>query len=85
MNEANDIVSEKEAGRFIGLVGHTLRKWRQLRIGPPYIKISARCVRYRRADLLRWLESRRVEPGGDGERHTCKRPGDGADGGRDAQ
>jgi predicted DNA-binding transcriptional regulator AlpA len=31
-------------------------------IGPPYIKISARCVRYRREDVLRWLESRRVKP-----------------------
>jgi len=77
MNQANDNLSEEglsegAAGKLIGVVDHTMRKWRQLGIGPEYIRISARCVRYRRSDILRWLESRRVKPGDDGERHTRK-------------
>lgn len=55
-------LNESEAGKLIGVVDHTMRKWRQLGIGPEYIRISARCVRYRRSDILHWLESRRVKP-----------------------
>jgi hypothetical protein len=67
MNQANENLrdeglGEGAAGKLIGVVGHTMRKWRQLGIGPEYIRISARCVRYRRSDILRWLESRRVKP-----------------------
>ncbi|MGM0583463.1 MAG: helix-turn-helix transcriptional regulator [Pseudomonadota bacterium] len=29
--------------------------------GPPFIKISRRCVRYRRTDLEAWLAARTVE------------------------
>ena len=67
MNQANENprdegLSEGAAGKFIGVTGHAMRKWRQLGIGPEYIRISARCVRYRHNDILRWLESRRVKP-----------------------
>lgn len=67
MTQANEILSdgglrEGPAGKLIGVTGHAMRKWRQLGIGPEYIRISARCVRYRRSDILRWLESRRVKP-----------------------
>ena len=73
MNLANQILEdeglpESAAGKVIGVKNHTLRKWRQQGTGPEYYKISARCVRYRRSDLLRWLESRRVVPGSEGER-----------------
>ena len=64
MNEADEILSETGAGQLVGVVGHTMRKWRQLRIGPPYIQVSGRCIRYRKADVLRWLEQRRVQPEG---------------------
>ena len=67
MNQPDEILSdgglsEGVAGKLIGVTGHAMRKWRQLGIGPEYIRISPRCVRYRRHDILRWLESRRVKP-----------------------
>jgi predicted DNA-binding transcriptional regulator AlpA len=57
-----EILSESESAPAVGVVGHTLCKWRQLGIGPDYLRLSGRCVRYRREDLLRWLESRRAQP-----------------------
>jgi predicted DNA-binding transcriptional regulator AlpA len=69
MDEASRLLREKEAAELAALTGNTLRKYRQLMIGPAFIRISGRCIRYRREDVLRWLESRRVEPDSDSERH----------------
>jgi predicted DNA-binding transcriptional regulator AlpA len=66
MTEHEEILKEPAAAKLAGLEANTFRKYRQLEIGPPYFRISRRCVRYRRADVLAWLESRRVEPGGNG-------------------
>jgi predicted DNA-binding transcriptional regulator AlpA len=30
--------------------------------GPPMIRIGRRAVRYKRGDLAKWIETRRVEP-----------------------
>jgi len=58
----NELLKESNAGRVLGVKGNTLRKWRQLGIGPDYIRLSNRCVRYRHEDLMRFLESRRITP-----------------------
>ncbi len=61
-------VKEGEAARYIGMSCMYLRisrceGHRQGRTpGPPYYKIG-RSVRYDLADLDRWLEQRRVDPG----------------------
>lgn len=59
-----ETLNETQAAGLMGLKSHTLRKWRQLCIGPDYIRISERCVRYRREDILAFLESRRVKLNG---------------------
>jgi phage terminase Nu1 subunit (DNA packaging protein) len=43
-----------------GLSIETLAQWRSQRRGIPFVKISRNCVRYRQADLDRWLEERIV-------------------------
>jgi hypothetical protein len=58
----SELLKEPSAGRVLGVKGNTLRKWRQLGIGPACVKLTSRCVRYRREDLMRFLESRRVTP-----------------------
>ena len=86
MREVDEMLKEREEAGLAGLAANTFRKYRQLGLGPAYIRISARCVRYRREDVLRWLESRRVEPGHDGEGHTRKPPKSGAgDGAREVR
>jgi len=57
-----EFLREKEAAGLGNLSGHTFRKYRQLGIGPVYFEISPRCIRYKKADVLRWLEARRVQP-----------------------
>lgn len=51
-------ISEEPAGAFIGVLPPTMQKYRQTGAGPPFIRLSARCIRYRRIDLRRWNEAR---------------------------
>jgi excisionase family DNA binding protein len=55
-----DLLAEDDAAEVLGVSPGTLQVWRSTkRYGLPYLKIG-RLVRYRRADLLAWLESRLV-------------------------
>ncbi|MQM35866.1 MULTISPECIES: helix-turn-helix domain-containing protein [unclassified Candidatus Accumulibacter] len=60
---ARDLLDEKEAAHFLDTSPGTLSVWRSTgRYNLPFIKIG-RNVRYRRADLIAWLEKRTREPG----------------------
>ena len=52
--------------------GGITRRWLELAAyrgdGPPFIKISRRCVRYRRSDYEAWLAARTVSNSDDGDR-----------------
>ena len=58
------IINEKEAAHLLSVGVQTLRNWRHLRKGPPYIKISSRSVRYRISDLGSFMEARKIHPEG---------------------
>jgi predicted DNA-binding transcriptional regulator AlpA len=51
------MLNERDVARITGLSVQTIRRWRLFRGGPKYLKIGA-AVRYRREDILAWLESR---------------------------
>lgn len=58
------LLTDIEAGEFIGgkekpLSPRTLAGWRSRRYGPPFVKPSPKCVRYRISDLRTWMASRR--------------------------
>ena len=55
--QPGDLLTETEAAEIYKLAVTTLRNWRALKQGPRYLKIGARCVRYRRADLARFMEA----------------------------
>ena len=57
------LLTEQEAGLYLGLSPKTLRNQRVKGQGPDYVKLSARCVRYRLADLETFITSKHV--GGD--------------------
>ncbi len=57
----HDMLNQRQAAEIIGVSPFTLNRWRHERFGPAFVRISARCVRYRRADIEAWLEGRRVE------------------------
>lgn len=57
---------EREVSRLTGIALSTLRNWRVRAEGIPYYKIG-RSVRYSQADVIGFMEQRRVVPGGDTE------------------
>ena len=52
------LIDERAAAKFLGLEKRTLQAWRQNGRGCEFIRISSRCVRYRRIDLRAWAEAR---------------------------
>jgi excisionase family DNA binding protein len=54
------LLTPENLAEITGLSTETLAQWRSQRRGIPFVKISRNCVRYRQADLDRWLEERIV-------------------------
>jgi predicted DNA-binding transcriptional regulator AlpA len=54
-------VCEKETARILGVSVQTLRNWRHLRKGPPYVKLG-RAVRYQNRDVVEYVEKHRIVP-----------------------
>lgn len=54
-----DILNTREAADYVRLGKPTLERFRISGEGPFYVKLGG-AVRYRKADLETWLESRRV-------------------------
>jgi predicted DNA-binding transcriptional regulator AlpA len=51
-----EYLSAPQVAELLNIKPETVRKWRQLKKGPPAVKIGA-CVRYRQADLNAWVDS----------------------------
>ena len=61
INPKSDLLTEVEAANFLGLEPKTLAVWRSTKRYPLcYVKVG-RLVRYFKADLIAFLESRRVQ------------------------
>lgn len=54
-------IGERDASRYIGMSVPWMRQGRMRGRGPAYIRIG-RSIRYRIADLDRWLEQHKVDP-----------------------
>ena len=52
-----ELLTEQEAAAFLGISVRFLQNRRTRGGGPPYVEISRRCVRYRRRDLIPWLDA----------------------------
>ena len=52
------LIGEKKAAEFVDLTVRTMQALRQRGGGPVYVRISSRCVKYRRIDLRTWAERR---------------------------
>lgn len=51
-----------QAARYIGVSDAVLRLWRSQGTGPRYYRAGVKLVRYRKADLDRWIEERLSVP-----------------------
>ena len=54
----NELIDESEAAAFLGLARGTVANSRQSGDGARFIRLSARCIRYRRIDLKAWADER---------------------------
>ncbi|HYF87135.1 helix-turn-helix domain-containing protein [Azospirillum sp.] len=51
------MLNEQEAAALLNLSPKTLTRWRWKGIGPAFVKVGARAVRYREKDLHSFLET----------------------------
>lgn len=59
-SDLDQLMDEREAASILCYSVRALQNWRHRGGGPKFVKVSARSVRYRRRDLLAWVESRIV-------------------------
>lgn len=52
--DAEALLMEMHAARFLNLSVRTLQAWRIKGCGPAYVQ-AGRAIRYRRSDLLSWI------------------------------
>lgn len=52
------LITELEAARLLGFTPRFLQQRRYRGDGPPFVRISARAIRYRVADLEQWAAER---------------------------
>lgn len=52
-------IDEKKAAEYLGISHKTLQGYRVKGGGPEYIKVGARSVRYKIADIIKWAENRK--------------------------
>ena len=53
-----ELIPETEAADFLNLTTRSMQGMRQRGGGPPFFRLSARCVKYTRYRLKRWYDSR---------------------------
>ena len=59
MQDHKLLYTEIEAARLLGFTARFLQQRRYQGDGPPFIRVSARAVRYRLSDLEEWAAARR--------------------------
>jgi hypothetical protein len=55
-----DLMTRAEATLFLGVDAKFLESCATRKLGPPFLKLSRKNIRYIRSELLEWMESRRV-------------------------
>ncbi len=57
-DDPEQLLRQEQAALMLGLTPRCLENWRHRGGGPSYVRVSARCIRYRRSDLHEWVEAR---------------------------
>ncbi len=57
--DADALLREEEAADLLSLSVRTLQSWRIRRVGPPFVQVG-RAVRYRRRDLISWIDANTI-------------------------
>jgi len=57
-----DLLSEDETATALRKSPRTLKRWRALREGPPWVRVGGQSVFYRRSSIEKWLDAQEVRP-----------------------
>ena len=60
MDDGDDLLTENQTSQLLNYSPRTLAAWRYRGGGPPFVRVSGKSVRYRRADLRNWIERRTI-------------------------
>ena len=63
MTDHDTFLTEDELSLELGIPVPTLRTWRSRQVGPPFVKIGPRLIRYSRKGVKDYCAGRTVEPG----------------------
>lgn len=58
----DELITQEELAQFAQRSPRTLRLWRVRGVGPKYVRIGGRGIRYRWADWLTYIEGSTVDP-----------------------
>lgn len=61
MTEDQTLMDEAALASKLKISKSLLRKWRRLGIGPKWLKLGGKTVRYRSSDLHEWLQTCETE------------------------
>lgn len=61
MTQPTEYLTTKQTADLLGVSLDALLMWRQTRSGPPFVQTTSKFVRYRRADVERWMEENLVK------------------------
>jgi hypothetical protein len=59
LQDLDALLAEVHAADLLGLSTRTLQAWRSKRQGPAFVR-AGRAIRYRRRDLISWVEANTV-------------------------
>ena len=57
--DADTLLREQDAADLLSLSVRTLQSWRIRMAGPPFVQVG-RAVRYRRRDLIAWIDANTI-------------------------
>jgi Helix-turn-helix domain len=60
-NTLDELLTEVQAADFLRLSVRTLQAWRARKFGPAFVR-AGRAIRYRRRDLIAWIEANTTSP-----------------------
>jgi len=59
---SKEFLTEKEVADFLCVSARTVQEMRYANKAPPHVVVAPRCIRYKRVELMRWLDKKTVQP-----------------------
>ncbi len=58
LHDPDALLTEAQAAQFLGFTSRALQAWRYRGGGPIFVRVSSRAIRYRKRELIEWVDAR---------------------------